>query len=330
MNNNHLPKIQVNTQEVTLSGGNAYIREENQRPFFIYNNTKLTIPENIRIQTSEREDYAVKIEHKPSTSILKIHNNAENLKITYMDKTANPMSSIKIRTDKLTVYGQQEPIRFYHYDTEATFRITPVEEQADDEEDEMADEVIRPPLTNQYTNKDGRPSKDIKSILRKSSQATSIGSGAYRSAYKVDASEIEALQENDGAIIKVASKYQGIRANKYEVQTWQAVKHTDQRKYFCPITSIGPNHKYIVMKEATDVGSVRTRHLDDFKNKIEQMIGSEEDAGSPMGHSLDIHGNNVGTFKGRKVLIDYPYGANFELQEPDGTNILGKLLNKIS
>lgn len=161
-------------------------------------------------------------------------------------------------------------------------------------------------------------------ILSRELEAECIGTGAYRRAYNVSGLDPSFLDESDGDIIKLAKEAeenQGIKANRKEIQTYQAIKGTEIEKFFCPITGIGPNHKYIVMKEADvnnnnihKVSKNYTNIDDEHESYVELIKDILQTAIIHQNRDVrDIRDDNVGELNGRNVIIDYQFGGNFHI-----------------
>lgn len=147
-----------------------------------------------------------------------------------------------------------------------------------------------------------------------------IDEGSHRDVYEIknrDALDIN-IDCPDDVVIKLAKIQGGIDSNKKEYETWQAVQGTDLEKHFCPIVNRGPDYKYIIMKKAGELlfdkyveGFDSGKIEDKIRDKISNSINLE-DAFSTYG--FDIHHKNLckDPKTGDYILIDYPYGGNFE------------------
>lgn len=145
-----------------------------------------------------------------------------------------------------------------------------------------------------------------------------IGCGSYRNVYDVLDKSTMGLDLPYDVVIKIATNKNGIISNKREVETWNSVRGTDLEKLFCPIVDRGPDFKYIVMKKVDrtllDSGkSVETRRemAEEIKEEIKSRI-DEDTIQTPTTQSLDITSSNAGEISEDIVLIDYPYGGNFQ------------------
>lgn len=147
-----------------------------------------------------------------------------------------------------------------------------------------------------------------------------IDEGSYRDVYKIKDKDKFKIQIDypDDVVIKIAKRNEGITDNKREYQTWQAVKGTNLEKHFCPIVNRGPDFKYIIMKEAGEslynksIHGYNTEEIEnEIRNKILNSIRLENELGD---YGFDIHDKNIckDPNTGEYILVDYPYGANFE------------------
>lgn len=165
---------------------------------------------------------------------------------------------------------------------------------------------------NGYTDPDNK--KEIDYILTKELGAEVIGEGSYRTAYDISNIDPEFLQDKDGDIIKVAKEKE---SNRSEVQTYQVIKGTELERFFCPITNIGPGHKYIVMQKADmSIGEIKDvieeypaidSNLKDPVNIIRNILQTA--IIDPHGKVGDIRDDNIGYYKGDPVVLDYQFGG---------------------
>lgn len=158
---------------------------------------------------------------------------------------------------------------------------------------------------------------EILSNVEKINCLSNIGSGSFRDAYKIlDSKELDINVKNENVILKVSKNKDGIKSNKQEFKTWQAVKGTELEQYFCPVYNRGPEFKYIVMQEVedlTDIDNEKCREItENLRENINENINTEN-IDAPVVNDLDIYRSNIGIKNnGDPVLLDYPYGANFE------------------
>lgn len=216
-------------------------------------------------------------------------------------------------------------------DTEESLKFNLNESAEDGEEEVDNDGLADTLLENPYSDQDDTSEISLQTILEESDDAELIGEGSYRLAFKVNPSNISALRENDGGIVKVAITPTGRDINKQEMQTWQAVKNSIEGQLFCPITSMGKNHKYIVMKEANSIGKFDEETVQKIENNVRGSIlldSDECEIPSPC-RMFDIKSRNIGVFGGTAVLIDYPYGGRFELPEEKTEQFSDELRNTL-
>lgn len=166
-----------------------------------------------------------------------------------------------------------------------------------------------------HTNDDSdsiSKAEKIRDFLHKDPEAIDINEGGSRTAFKVNnPDKHNFLYENDGCIVKVVSRDDN-NDNRMEFQTWQAVKGTQYEKYFCPIRNTSPNYSFIIM-ESVDIDSANNiEHTMEIKSNIREIINRSEIPN----RGFDIHSKNIGYHakRDRAVLVDYPYGANFQPQ----------------
>lgn len=204
--------------------------------------------------------------------------------------------------------------------------IQSVNEREDDskEQDKYVDNLI-----NAYSDKeigsilDSNIDEDkrIKSKLKKDPDTIRIDRGFSRVVFKIteNSKYSNFMLEGDGKILKLAVGLDraSLKENKKEVQTWQAVKGTDLEQYFCPITSFGPDYRYIIMEEANVKRSNKEmadniRDILDKKCKVPDDAEAEDISQSKMSYEYDIRPDNIGIYNGNPVLIDYPFGAKIK------------------
>lgn len=180
-----------------------------------------------------------------------------------------------------------------------------------------------------YLNSDIDELSNIVNLLQKSKSARYLEKGGSRIVFKItDKSAFDFLKYSDGSIIKVARNYHNISTNRLENQTWQAVKGTKLEKYFCPITNHGPDHKYIVMREASNVENENEKYktiANDMSKEVNKYIKKPENFDynpndyelfeSMILYNYDITADNIGKYNGRYVLIDYPFGALIRIKK---------------
>lgn len=177
--------------------------------------------------------------------------------------------------------------------------------------------------------------KDVSKILSDSPDAQKVGKGQFRDVYQIDRDSFDFTSEiGKGCIVKVARLQRGVKANRSEMQTWQAVKSTDNRSLFCPIRSVGPNHGYIVMNEASNIGSLNINIVDKIEKAVKKSFNadfSKYDESHPLVMSgWDVKKSNVGIYEGRPVLVDYPYGGRFRIQSEKARDLIQQILRQNS
>lgn len=135
---------------------------------------------------------------------------------------------------------------------------------------------------------------------------TEIGHGISRKVYRINTDRFGA--DYKGKVIKYAMDTIHIEENKLEFQTWMCVKGTGIENCFCPIRDRSENFEFLIMDYAKPVGGFRSSKHSDLKNEIRSSIMKRG--------GYDLHEGNIGVHQQYgKVLIDYPYGADFQVIE---------------
>lgn len=152
--------------------------------------------------------------------------------------------------------------------------------------------------------------KRIKNIIAKNDKTTRLDSGSSRVVFAANGTDIGFIDNNEKCVIKIAynsMKYE----NMQEIQTWQSVKNTEIGKYFCPITNIGPNHEYIVMKKAYVLNDDKNEYTEKDYKKAANTILSVFKEHSEESFYRDIYPYNVGFMDDRDnpVIVDYTWGG---------------------
>lgn len=166
---------------------------------------------------------------------------------------------------------------------------------------------------DKYNNPD--ETKEIDYILTKELDAEVIGTGSDRTAYDISDINPEFLQNNDGDIIKVAKDNE---SNRSEARAYQVIKGTELERFVCPITNIGPNHKYIVMEKA----EMSADNIQNSVKKYDAIPSNLENPSEilteimmtaiidPHGRVGDIRDSNIGYYDGDPVVLDYQFGGS--------------------
>lgn len=276
-----------------------------------YNGSRYEVEKDIGFEGS-MADPDIVIRHQIDEQTLKIHNSSRcEIRVVGQDINIPPRSRNGFDID----FSETDYISIRNPDTGETLRVDV--EDSDSEEEETADNsgLADTLLEQPYSDQDDTSELSLSQILEDSDDAELIGSGSYRLAFRVNPSKIDALRESDGGIVKVAMTPTGTEINKQEMQTWQAVKGSIESRLFCPVTSIGSNHKYIVMREAQNINSFDESVVKRIEDSVVSSVLFDSDGceiPSPC-TKYDINSRNIGTYGGTAVLIDYPYGGSFEL-----------------
>lgn len=208
-------------------------------------------------------------------------------------------------------------------------KIQFVEIEVDKDEESLSEDIMKPYGTDENVdNNKFENVSDLKKmdyILSRKLGANSIGMGNFRKVYDISGHNPSFLQEPDGDIIKLAQEKdenKGIKANQEELQTWQVVRNTEIGKFFCPITSKGPNHKYVVMKKAkidsNNIHKVSKEYTNidshnNYVNLIQDILNTA--IIDPDYNIRDIGEDNVGELNGRNIIIDYQFGGGIKVDE---------------
>lgn len=311
--------ISIDSRRFVLYDNPIDLYHKNGTNFLIYNGNR--IPLNIPYDFPEIMGEKVPISIKYNPHMLKIQVRLAEY-ITY-EVTNNQNSSVITGGDSDYIYLESSTGIIYYFRSgngENKFELKVHFESVDDSSDYSKDE-IRNSVEYMYSDnnedirtikKDESYSLDIDMLLNldQLEGINKIGYGGYRRAFNIkDATSNLEIHNADGDILKVASNRDGIKTNKREFQTWQAVKGTELEKYFCPITNRDPNYRYIIMRNASKDRELTNDQVERLKSNIKQNI-SEDIVDIPGVHKLDIRSGNIGIYDGRKVLIDYPYGGS--------------------
>lgn len=307
---NLTPKIIFASHTLQLAGGKIRLFGEDNT-VLQYDGERYKTNETIA-SDSTLSDPSIVIRHQIDERKLKIYNYGNcHVRVVGSGVNVPPQSQSGLdfdisEIDRISLEdrtGSESPELDIHF---------PEDSEVDEVDNEgLSDTLIEDPYSDQ---EDTRVSL-ITRILQNSSDAEMAGIGSHRMVFKVDPSKIDALSENDGGIIKVAKRSVGKDINRQEMQTWQVVRDSIERRLFCPITSIGRDHKYIVMKEATDIGSLDEDVVQIVESSVRGSIITDSDEceiPSP-GKMFDIKSRSIGTYDGTAVMIDYPYGGKFKL-----------------
>lgn len=314
--------------ELKVSVINKEIRLEDR--IEIYGENRKTIVKSGNRISSIRVDYGlnsnspIQILRNENNETVKIKNRMSGLVLKSSSDVAKPQDSIKF---SITENGESHVETIQVVDTDRGEPLFIIDFYL---VDGSLDDASIPTA---YDSGSDVNYKDISKILSDSSDAQKVGKGQFRDVYRIDRNRFDFTSEmGKGCIVKVARLHRGVKANQSEMQTWQAVKSTDNRSLFCPVRSAGPNHNYIVMDEASNIGSLDINII----NKIEQAVKksfetdfSEYNESHPLAMSgWDVKRSNVGVYKGRPVLVDYPYGGRFRVQSEESRDLIQQILRQ--
>lgn len=138
-----------------------------------------------------------------------------------------------------------------------------------------------------------------------------IGSGCFRTVYSIQSDEFGSQYK--GKVLKVAKSKQGRQANSAEMRTWMTVKGTELEKYFCPIYDRSDDFQFIIMEKVKTDGL----GISDSRELRQEITARIDDVDIPVDSQnfLDIKASNMGVYNNRLVMVDYPYGASFEVKK---------------
>lgn len=306
-----IPKISFADYTLQLAGGKLLFYGQ-KNTTIQYNEGQYEVSKDIGLD-SDISNPGIIIRHQIDDTSLKIYNFSECKMRVVGHENFNILPNRQKNLD--VSLSETDYIDIKNKSTRESIRLDV--EYSDSYKDEEVDNsgLADTLLKNPYSDASDTSELSLSRILEKADDAELIGRGSYRLAFRVNPSNIGALRENDGGIIKVAKTPTGSDINKQEMQTWQAVKGKEESSLFCPVTSIGPNHKYIVMKEAQNINTLNEDTIEKIENRIKSSILFEpEECKIPSPCAMfDIKSRNIGTYSGNVVLIDYPYGGNFEI-----------------
>lgn len=136
---------------------------------------------------------------------------------------------------------------------------------------------------------------------------TKIGSGIRRDVYRINSDAFG--KQYKGKVVKYAQRKETIEDNRKEFSTWMNVKGTKIGNDFCPIRDRSENFEFLVMDYARPISRVRGVETDEMTVRMEREIKLK-------GETVhDLYDGNFGYHDERGlVVIDYPWGGNFELQ----------------
>lgn len=121
---------------------------------------------------------------------------------------------------------------------------------------------------------------------------TKIGQGLTRTVFRIQGGGLA------GKVLKVGTRDDSPRLNKNEIEVWRHARGTAVEEKFCPIDlrySDMENHKYIVMEYAKKCNGGNAKKM---AREIEDKTGI---------CPADCRNENVHTYDGKTVFIDYPW-----------------------
>lgn len=314
-------RIQINNSVYFLEDGEScyiYCEHKSLDRFIVKDNKKYAINTSAWFGDKEQNKYPIKFTYINDEIKIRL----EEFAISYIN-----INNYTIPPGESSVYNIDDDSFLKIKITESSEQIYPALDvkfdyvNYDKENSGSGKDLLNPYKDNDnLNNKKFEDIDDITKIeytLSRKLGANQIDAGVFRTVYDISDVDLSFHIESDGDIIKLAKDERSIDANKKETQTYQAVKGTEIEKFFCPITNIGPDHKYIVMKKAqisdNEINSVSENYTAIGEHKT--YVGLIEDILNtaiidPNGSVSDICEKNLGEYKGRNVIIDYQFGGN--------------------
>lgn len=298
----------------------------------IYGENRKTVIKSDNYLSSLRVDYGlnagspIQIVRNKNNKSVKIDNNMSGLLLKCKGSTAQNQESITLMIDEdnSSHIGTVQIIDKNRGEPLTMIDISLLDGRLEDKS-----------IPSAYDSDSNMHYKDVSKILEMSPDADRIGQGQFRDVYRINQGCFDfASEAKDGSIVKIARLERGVKANRSEMQTWQAVKSTDSRPLFCPITSIGPDHTYIIMEKATNIGSLGVEIIDKVSQTVEKSFNADiekYDGNHPLAMSgWDVKKSNVGIHNGKPVLVDYPYGGKFSIQSQEARDLIEQVLHEQS
>lgn len=321
-----------NMEYMFRQGSHIKLYSENNTNYLEYNMKKYKL--NDRYNLPSKNNTCIKIKSKINDEI--IINVSDNIdyavSFSYQDDTIYPgqsKSKFLPGTEETTIYVHKIS-KYSENNIQIKFVGDYVEEDVVDVDDEEienqfkrmyeSDTCIKTHNSNNtISNNDKKYYTDIDILFNASKLdcLSKIGDGSFRNVYEVlNEGKLDINIKNNKYVLKVAKNKNGIKSNKREFQTWQAVKGTELEQHFCPIFDRGPEYKYIIMKKVQDLTDSNSDNsstiVDNLRSTITDKIDKEQ-IDPPLIDEFDIFSSNVGVDDNNNyVIIDYPYGANFE------------------
>lgn len=133
---------------------------------------------------------------------------------------------------------------------------------------------------------------------------TKLGSGLQRDVYRINTDRFG--EQYNGKVVKYAKNKSNIEDNRREFSTWMVVKGTELERDFCPIRDRSENFEYLVMDYARSASTIRRVDIEDMENRLKEEFSLHD-------RIHDLYDGNFGYHKDYGlVVIDYPWGGNFE------------------
>lgn len=326
--------IVIDDMEFVFTEG-SYIEffSENENNYILYNGEKYNISNRYDLPHNQNS-IRIKSKIQDEVSIISSDNHSYAVSFSDRDDTIYPGQS---DSQFLSLFGQKPATVYIHNidnspsdNLQISFLGEYTEDIIDTDEGEIENQ-----FSNMYDSKNQIETIKSKNTIvddnnikyytdievisdaDKINYLSNIGSGSFRVAYEIlDSQKLDINMRNENIILKVSKNMDGVKSNKREFQTWQAVKGTELEEYFCPVYNRGSEFKYIVMEKVDDLTGIDNSKCTEIAKNLREDIKDKidtENIDPPIVNDLDIYTNNIGIKEnGDYVLIDYPYGGSFE------------------
>lgn len=318
--NKNRPILNIFNKKMVLYGDYISIYSKNDKKFIEYQNKNIEIKTPYELPQIINKKIPIKIKYYTDIMLLEIE--TEDYIDYYITNNYNQKVIRPGESEKIYI-NPDEMLNLYFKNEKTNDRFKAFFDYKSNEVN-YNNKNIKNNLNEIYisgNNKDDIITKqngnslqlDIELLLNldKVNGVEELDSGTHRKAFRINNDNLNLIQDMSGDIIKVARNKKGINSNKNEFKAWQSSSGYDElRSVLCPITSHGPDYKYIVMKDASVPSNkkITREDVDYIKSKITNYTDKDMISGNL---SLDIRSDNIGYFNNKFVLIDYPYGGDF-------------------
>ena len=150
----------------------------------------------------------------------------------------------------------------------------------------------------------GELERTIQSLRGK--HLTKIGSGLNRQVYRINTNKFG--EQYKGKVVKYARQQEMLEDNRKEFSTWMAVKGTTLEQNFCPIRDRSKNFEFLIMDYARPASTIKRIQVEDMQQRLEDNFQLQDNI-------HDLYDANFGYHDTHGlVVIDYPWGGDFEYQ----------------